>query len=204
MKVVKLFEPTTLALDMYHMPFAVLTAKSAFYNMLKGRGVGIDADGNRFSWEDMVKQSVAVFPDNPCLRSAHNVWPIPTTFVANHRFFYQSRKCSKVDKNHDGLPPLKEVYDFYDGICCYCYEKIKHLSEASRDHHLPRSKGGGGGYKNIVLMHKDCNSNLGNQWPKTDKFGHDIVPEMRIYPSHFMLPKGVPMRPEWMRPLFLE
>lgn len=203
MQAVKTSEPTTLALDSCYMPFAVITAKAAFYSMLKGRGKGIDANGAHYSWDDMLKKNVAVYPDQPCLRSAHEIWPIPTIFVANNRFFYGGKK-KKRDDNFDGLPPLEDVYDFYDGICCFCHEKIKGLKDASRDHHLPRSKGGGGGYKNIVLMHRKCNSNLGNQWPKMDKFGEDIEPEMKIYPSHFVLPKRVKMRPEWARPLFLD
>lgn len=205
MKVVKPEDKTTLLLDMYHMPFGIATARAAFYHMLKGKGKGIDADGYHFDWDDMVDKTISVFPDQPCLRSAHQIWPIPTTFIANHRFFYsRKKKCEKVDQNVDGLPPLSEVYDFYDGICCFCYEKIKHLRDASRDHHLPRSKGGGGGYKNIVLMHKKCNSDLGDQFPKKDAYGHEIEPQMKIYPSHFMLPKGMEMRKEWRKPLFLE
>jgi len=205
MKVVNLKDHTTLLLDMYHMPFGMATAKAAFYHMLKQKGVGIDANGYHFDWNDLVDGEIAVYADQPCIRSSHKVWPIPTIFIANHRFFYKDKKRhAKVDHNEDGLPPLKEVYDFYDGICCFCYEKIKHMKDASRDHHLPKSKGGGGGFKNIVLMHKQCNSNLGNLFPKKDAFGHEIEAKMKIYPSHFMLPRGMFIREEWKKPLFLE
>ena len=204
MNVVKLTDLTTLLLDQAHMPFGLATAKAAFYHMLKNKGAGLDADGNTYEFADMLDENLSVFPDQPCIRSVNKVWPIPTVFIANHRFFYHSKKkCAKVDPNHDGLPPLKEVFDFYDGTCCFCYEKIKHIRDASRDHYVPRSKGGGGGFKNIVLMCKSCNSNLGNQWPKKDAFGLEIEPKMKIYPSHFMLPHGMEPRKEWLKPLFL-
>lgn len=205
MKVVKPEEKTTLLLDMYHMPFGVCTARAAFYHVLKGKGKGVDADGYHFDWSDLLDGHISVHNDQPCLRSAHKIWPIPTLFVANHRFFFkEKKKASKIDHNESGLPPLRDVYDFYEGMCCYCYEKIKHIKDASRDHVVPVSKSGGGGYKNIVLMCKSCNSNLGNQYPKKDAYGHEIEPRMKIYPSHFMLPKGMEIRKEWMKPLFLE
>lgn len=201
MKVVKPQDRTTLLLDMHYMPFAIATARAAFYHILKGKGHGLDANRNHFDWNSLINESVAVYPDQPCLRSAHKIWPIPTIFVANHRFFYKKKR--KLDENDEGLPPLKEVYDFYEGVCCYCYEKIKNIRNASRDHYLPRSRGGGGGYKNIVLMCKSCNSNLGNQWPKKDAFGHEIEPRMRSYPSNFTIPKEIEMRDEWKECLFL-
>lgn len=205
MKVVKPEEKTTLLLDMYHMPFGIATARAAFYHILKNKGVGLDANGFHFNWNNLIDGNISVYSDQPCLRSAHKIWPIPTIFIANHRFFYnKKKKVEKVDKNENGLPPLREVYDFYDGVCCFCYEKIKNIRDASRDHVVPRSKGGGGGFKNIVLMCKSCNSNLGNQYPKKDLFGHEIEPQMKIYASHFMLPKGMDLRPEWRKPLFLE
>lgn len=204
MEVVKPQDKTTLLLDMNHMPFGVSTARACFYHILKGKGKGVDANGYYFDWNDMLDNRIAVFADQPCLRSAHKVWPIATVFVANHRFFYKEKKKRKIDHNEDGLPPLRDVYDFYEGICCFCYEKIKHIRDASRDHVTPVSKSGGGGYKNIVLMHKYCNSNLGNQHPKKDAFGHEIEPKMKIYPSHFMLPKDMSVREEWKAALFLK
>lgn len=203
MEIVKPQDKTTLLLDMHYMPFGIATARAAFYHTLKSKGKGIDAVGHHFDWNDLLENRISVYPDQPCLRSAHKAWPIPTIFVANHRFFYKDKKKSKIDHNHDGLPPLRDVYDFYEGMCCYCYEKIRNIKDASLDHYLPRSRGGGGGYKNIVLMHKLCNSGLGNQFPKKDAFGHEIEPRMKIYPSHFILPRGIEMREEWKPALFL-
>ena len=67
---------------------------------------------------------------------------------------------------------LNSVYDRYDGVCQYTHKKLKR-SEASRDHVIPRSKGGKNTASNIVLSSKAINS-----W-KGDRFIHDCgLPEV--------------------------
>jgi 5-methylcytosine-specific restriction endonuclease McrA len=196
--------PTTLLLDNSYMPFGVATAKGAFYGMLKGRGVGLDAFGIPFDWDKLLMRDLSILPDQPCMRSApkggnETIWPIPTVFIANHRFFYRPRK-----KNEDTLPSVREVYDFYHGMCCFCGEHIRHIKDASREHVHSKSLGGSHGIKNIVLAHKLCNSLAGHTMPKLDKDGNEIVPKMKVYPSHFIMPSNIRIRDEWKRFLFLE
>lgn len=203
MTIVQPSTPTTLLLDVAYMPFGIATAKGAFYGILKGRGKGLDAYGAPFDWNMLVKRNLAILPDQPCMRSApqdgvETVWPIPTVFCANHRFFFRRRKNTE-----DNLPPLREVYDFYQGVCCFCGEHIRHIKDASREHVHSRALGGPNGIQNIVLAHKLCNSLAGHAMPKLDIHGNEIVPKMRMYPSHFILPSQAKMRPEWKQYLFL-
>ncbi len=206
MKIVQPYTPTTLLLDVAYMPFGVATAKGAFYGVLKGTGKGLDAYGAPYDWDRMVKKNITVLPDQPCMRSAPSVltgedtvWPIPTVFVANHRFFFKPRK-----NKEDNLPSVREVFEFYKGVCCFCGEKIKHIKDASREHVHSRALGGENGVKNIALAHKLCNSLAGHAMPKLDKDGNEIVPKMRMFASHFILPAGMEIRDEWRQYLFIK
>lgn len=40
--------------------------------------------------------------------------------------------------------------------CYYCHKRLL-LRDATRDHKIPKSKGGGGGYKNLVPCCQKCN-----------------------------------------------
>lgn len=184
------------------MPFGTASARAAFYSLLKDKGSGIDANGNPFKWDQYVSRNISVLPDQPVMRSgfnpayADNVWPIPTVFVVNSRFFFKKRK-----NNEKGLPSLREVYDEYRGICAFCWSKIK-FCDASREHIHSKAFGGSNGEENIALACKSCNSNAGSAMPKRDVHGNEIVGRVKIRPSHFVLNPNVTARPEWAPYLF--
>jgi hypothetical protein len=196
---------TTLLLDQTYMPFGLATAKGAFRAVLRGAGKGLDANNVPFDWQKLSKRNLAIFPDQPCMRSSPQngeevAWPIPTVVITNSRFFYHSKKKNK---DADYLPSVREVFDFYDGFCCFCGEKIKHIKDASREHVHSKALGGSNGIRNIVLAHKLCNSLAGHEMPKLDINGNEIVPKMKVYPSHFILPSTVKVRSEWKTFLFV-
>lgn len=204
MKVVTPDTPTTLLLDLAYMPFGIATAKGAFYALLKARGKGLDAYGVPYDWDRMVSGNLAVMPDQPCLRSApkdgkDTIWPIATVIACNRLFFYKSRRQSG-----DGLPPLRDVYDYFKGVCAFCGERIKHISDASREHIHSKVHGGPDHHSNIALAHRNCNSLAGHAMPKLDKDGNEIVGGMKVYATGFILPRNVVMRPEWKPLLFLD
>lgn len=172
--------------------------------LLKNKGVGLDANGMRFDFNAMHKKSLKMYHNQPVMRSApvggvDTVWPIPTVVVVNDHFFFKRRR-----KADDSLPSVREVCEFYNWICPFCGEKIKSLKDASREHVRARSLGGSNDFSNLVAAHRHCNSLAGNTWPKLDKDGKEIVPQMRIRPNHYVLPHGVKARDEWKDFLFLE
>lgn len=57
--------------------------------------------------------------------------------------------------------PLAKIHADFNGICALCGEYVE-LTDASRDHIIPRSEGGGNGKENIQLTHKKCNNLKGN------------------------------------------
>jgi hypothetical protein len=56
---------------------------------------------------------------------------------------------------------LHQIWTRDGGICWICKGPVE-LADASRDHFLPRSKGGKNNIENLKLAHKSCNSRRGN------------------------------------------
>lgn len=62
--------------------------------------------------------------------------------------------------------PLERIHRDFNGICALCGGYVE-LEDASRDHIIPRSQGGGNGRDNIQLTHKTCNNRKGDTlYPK--------------------------------------
>jgi len=57
--------------------------------------------------------------------------------------------------------PLAQIHSDFKGICALCGRYVE-LKDASRDHIVPRSQGGGNGRDNIQLTHKRCNNMKGD------------------------------------------
>lgn len=202
MQIVKPTDRTTLILDQTFMPFGVITARAVIYHLLKNHGRFLDANMVPHDSDELHRENIAWHPNQPAMRSAHQVWPIPTIFTTSYRFYYKGRK--KWDENN--LPPLREVYEFYGRKCQFCLRPIKHIKDASRDHLYPRARSAGAvnnHVSNIVLMCKSCNSGLGDAFPKFNVDGEEIKAKFKAYPSHFCLPADVDLRPEWASLLFL-
>jgi hypothetical protein len=56
---------------------------------------------------------------------------------------------------------LIDLFTKQKGVCWLC-DKSMNLDAASRDHIVPKSKGGRGGYQNLRLAHRLCNSLRGS------------------------------------------
>jgi len=63
--------------------------------------------------------------------------------------------------------PITRIHADFNGICALCGEYVE-LEDASRDHIIPRSAGGGNGPDNIQLTHKQCNNLKGDQLYPSD------------------------------------
>lgn len=57
--------------------------------------------------------------------------------------------------------PLTRIHADFNGICALCGGYVE-LEDASRDHIVPRSAGGGNDRGNIQLAHKSCNNLKGD------------------------------------------
>lgn len=197
---------TTLLVNRNYQAFAFCTAKAAIRHLMSDRARGIDADGNTVSWTgadlDLAGHSVlrwynnevSLYPDQPCLRSApdkitgeEKQWAIPTILVCSHSFGIHKRTGENVT--------LRSIFNAYKGICQYCYTKVS-MSNATKDHVFPRSKGGTNHDFNIVLACRDCNSAKDNNYPYFDVNGKEVKP-IKMNHFDFILRNMPSVRNEW-------
>jgi hypothetical protein len=82
-----------------------------------------------------------------------------------------SRRNSNVNSFYS--KPLPFIHEYFKGTCALCGEHVE-LKDASRDHIIPRSKGGGNGRNNIQLTHKSCNNLKGD-----DSYPHDWQEQLK-------------------------
>lgn len=105
---------------------------------------------------------------------------------------------------YDGITEVKygksynDVYDLHDGVCAYTKRRLK-KSEGSKDHVIPRSRGGKDDISNIVLCDKEINNKKGNRY--NHEVGlPDVVPIIpKTTPRHVQLRRLNRIRqiPEW-------
>ncbi len=76
--------------------------------------------------------------------------------------------------------PLVVVHRDFNGICALCGKYVE-LEEASRDHIVPRSRGGSNARENIQLTHKSCNNLKGDEDYPSDwqaqLAAHTVIPK---------------------------
>lgn len=201
MKVVYPLERTTLMLTEHYMPMHVATAKAAFNQLLRHRVKAVDSNGVLYNWDEWNNRSdstyeVEYLEDQPCLRSAHNQWPIPTIAITTSRYFFKVRKNQKVNR--------RALMRRYNYTCQICYkefrgEKAKYLTI---EHVYPRSKGGANEEYNCVITCKKCNNKKGDIYPWHDINGKILEPK-KAFATGFFMPDEDEIRDEWRPYLFL-
>lgn len=91
-----------------------------------------------------------------------------------------SKRCYQVKKNRKKHLTsnnvrkrfkLKHLLLMYNFICYWCgtpveiNQEVPHPLAPTRDHYIPRSKGGPDAWNNLVLAHYSCNKQKGNKMP---------------------------------------
>lgn len=178
---------TTLLVNRNYQAFAFCTAKAAIRHFIAGRGKGLDAEGNTHDMSTWTSTYVQYHRNQPALRSAFQSWAVPTILICNHTFGVHRKTGENVS--------LRSIYYAYKGVCQYCYTKVS-MSNATKDHVFPKSKGGTNHDFNIVLACRDCNSAKDNHYPYYDINGKEVKP---IKFSNFdnMLRNMPDLREEW-------
>lgn len=200
MKIVKPNTRSSLLLDANWMPINVITARACFHHFLRDRVVGLDRNKNQFdfkSWndgeflveEDDVEEAeeipVILYKDQPCLRSASDVWTLPTIVVVTERFFrkFRQREYS-----------FHELCRFYKNTCQICLNTF-HRKELSKEHVYPRSKGGHNMTSNLTITCKKCNARKNSIHPYFNVEGQEL--KGTKLPSNFIFVEEGDMRDEW-------
>ena len=197
---------TSLLLNRNYQAFAVCTARAAIRHLMTGRVKGMDSEGNVVTWSGTeldthgnsslrwYNNEVGLYPDHPCLRSAPNhatgqdrAWAIPTIIVCTYHWGHHRRGTYNVS--------TRTLYKIYKGVCQYCLQKIP-FTAATRDHAIPKSKGGTNDDFNLVLACNKCNNTKDDIHPYHDVNGKEVKSK-RVYTLSFV-PDGIPIRDEWL------
>jgi len=192
---------TTLVLDSSYQAYAFFTARAAVRHLMNGSARGLDAAGVPVAWNAKKDETyawslknVAIFEDQPCLRSAgDNQWPIPTIMITNSHFGFRPRS--------DLAVTLKTLYSVYRGTCQYCLEKIPYV-QATKDHAFPRSKGGTNHSFNLVLACRRCNNEKDSIFPYYNVLGEEVKPRPALT-TGVHVPPDITIREEWKTFLFM-
>ena len=73
-------------------------------------------------------------------------------------------KIKKLERAFDRIIRDRK-YEEQNQRCKFCYVKLN-KEKISRDHYIPKCKGGSNDSKNIVIACHDCNKLKDNLWPK--------------------------------------
>ncbi len=200
MKVVKTNTRTTLLLDSSWMPINIITARACFHHFLRDRVIALDKNKNQFnfeSWnngefivnEDDVEEAqevpVILYKDQPCIRSANDVWTLPTIVVVTERFFrkYRQREYS-----------FDELCRFYKNTCQICLNVFPRR-ELSLEHVTPKSLGGHNMTSNCTITCRRCNSKKNSIHPYYDIEGN-LLTGTKL-PLNYIFVEDHDMREEW-------
>jgi len=185
---------TTLVLDSSFTPCGFFSARSAIRNLIVGGVKAYDINGNIHDWKSWIAAEEHVSGDNPSLRSVDSDWAIPVVVIIPG-YFNKGKVGHNRQRNRRTIT-LRQLYSVYSGICQYCLKEIS-FAVATRDHVLPRSKGGSNQDDNIVLSCKKCNSRKGAHHPYHNTRGCEVKPRILNDMEFSALSEKVIVRPEW-------
>lgn len=174
---------TTLLLNNAWQPITVVTARAAFQHLHKKRISALDKNSSVFHSLDSWNSLAEYLDDQPCLRSAHAQWPIPTVIIVTSKFFRKPKKTKLT---------LFDLAKLCEYTCQYCFEKHP-LKNLTLDHVHPKSKGGSNDHHNLVLACRGCNLKKGDLIPWHDKNGE--IPKPPPIPA--LMLNAEKIRPEW-------
>lgn len=165
---------TTLLLNNAWQPINAITARAAFTHLLKGHITALDKNNNVFHSLESWNRSAELHDDQPVLRSAKGVWPIPTVIIVTSKFFRRPKKKKLT---------LFEMAKVYNYTCQYCLNRFA-LPDLTIDHIYPKSKGGDDEHSNRTLACKPCNTRKGSKFPffniKNESVSAPEIPALMI------------------------
>lgn len=168
------------------MPINVITARACFHHFLKEKIKALDKNNIPFLFNDWNEDKGAIYyKDQPCLRSAQDVWLIPTVAIVTDKFFRKPRK-----KEYS----FQELCMYYKNTCQICLEKFPR-SQLSIEHVEPKKLYGTNLTSNKSVTCKICNSKKNHAHPYYNKEGQ-LLTGTKI-PANYLFIEPNNMREEW-------
>lgn len=171
-------EDVCLILTQSWQPFGITTAKEGFRKLMRGSFrkkaniKAIDRDGNLYNFNDWVTRA-NYFDNQPYISSIQRDYPIPTVLIANSLYFYRPR-INKVS--------IKHLYKHFNGKCQIC-NKVKKIEYMSKEHIIPKSKGGDNSPENLTLTCRTCNCKKADIFPYLTSSGKKLESMSSYKPS---------------------
>lgn len=182
---------TTLVLTAAFQPIGFFSARSTIRNLIVENVKAVDSEGNMYSWREWNLKTD--FSENhPSLRSPASEFPVPT--IVTIPGFYSNYKTVKTGGKRTSS--LRQLFNLYEKTCQYCLKEIPY-HQATKDHTLPKSKGGGNSDDNIVLACKKCNNKKASRFPFQNIKGLDVIPKILSEVEFLIKAEKIPLRPEW-------
>ena len=182
---------STLVLSAAFSAIGFMTARSVIRKTILGDVRGVDSAGNIYDWNAWNKR-LDFEESQPSLRSSHVEFPIPTIVVIPGFFGNFNAAKQKFKRTSS----LRQIFNLYNGVCQYCRKDIQY-SHATKDHALPKSKGGSNYDSNIVLACKRCNNKKASKYPFPDISGKEVKPIVLTSVQYLVEADNILMRPEW-------
>ena len=183
------------------MPIRPISAESTIRLIYRGRINPITKSNEIVSSKDWIgaveDDSIYTFDyladDCSYIASAHKKWPLPSVAVVSNRFFPKSRNRTRLSK--------KVWAEHYDCRCVICTKQF-HWSDFTKEHAIPRAKGGTDDFENILPACFECNNKKGDQFPYYDVHGVPVEKKNKpISPVFIGLPKDK-IKEDWKPFLF--
>lgn len=184
---------TTLVLSYKWLPIDVITARAALNKILPRRAdsrqsYSIGKYGEMYAWDQWIcGEDIEYNTNQPYLRSANRIYPIPTIILTTSKFTYQPRERFS----------RRYLYDRLGGRCQICGSKEK-IHDMSIEHILPRSKHGTDDAFNITMTCRECNSCKSSDYPVKGFDDKELVAPP-VIPYYHICTEA---RPEWQHYLF--
>lgn len=182
---------STLVLTGAFQAIGFFSARSTIRNIMVGGVKAVDHDGNIYDWKTWTERT-DFGDDQPCLRSSKDEYPIPTIVVIPGFF----GRFNDIKRKRTRTSSLRQIFNLYGGVCQYCQKEIK-FSLATKDHYVPKSKGGENYDYNIVLSCKKCNNKKAAKYPFYNAKGDEVRPKILDDVEFMIAANNIPMRPEW-------
>lgn len=195
-------ERVSLLLNQNWFPVAPITARAAYTGFRRGALLGLDRNKTPFehdAWYNYAQDPdgehdltpVAFHPDQPCLRSQHHIWPVPSVVVINPVVFYKhARMTTRRGKPNKWLLCKKEKFR-----CKLCGDRFAY-NQLTIDHVVPRGQGGpDDAATNWTVMCQPCNNRKGDRMDIKDWKGRPVRPT--FVPGWFIQIEDHEYRDEW-------
>ncbi len=152
-----LTKATVLVLNRNWQAIHVRTPQEAFCMMATNVATALEIEGEHHirpvAWEEWL--TLPIRPQDNAVGTPRGLVRVPTVIVAVN--------FSKVPKKRPKL--CAKTIRERDGNRCQYTGKLLKQEEGSLDHVLPRSRGGGDTWENLVWSSKDVNVRKGNRLP---------------------------------------